>query len=96
MEDYDIKAIHRLQIRNNAAAVKMKLNNRDKRMQLLINGRKKKLSANDIGLKASTQSFVNEDTTRQMRALLAVAKQARNAGKILYVWNRDDKGIGEG
>lgn len=42
LEEYDVKALHRLRIRNNNAVVILKLNNKDKRSQLIVNAKKKK------------------------------------------------------
>jgi len=78
------------QIRVTLPAIVVRLNNRDKKSRIIKEGRRKELTAGDLGRRSNARIFVSDHLTRETSEFLAATKEKlRNAGFVKFVWPSD-------
>lgn len=86
----DVCIAHRLSNKGEAPAIVVKMNNRDKKIKMISEGKKKVLSAMEIGGKTDTRIFISEHLTKETSELLAATKEKlRDPGFVKFVWPSD-------
>lgn len=86
--EYDICATHRLSKKGEAPAIVVKMNNREKKMKMIKEGRKRKIQASDIGYATKEHAiFINEHLTNETAELLRATKEELKVpGLMKFVW----------
>lgn len=85
--EQDICTVHRLSNRGEAPAIVVKMNNRDKKNQIVKEGRRKQLKCRDIGYNSDERIYCSEHLTKENNDLLQAAKERLKAtGFVKFVW----------
>lgn len=85
--EYDICTTHRLSNKGDAPAVIVKMNNRDKKNQIIKEGRKNQPKCRDIGYNSEERIYCSEHLTKETNDLLWAAKEKLKAtGFVKFVW----------
>ena len=88
--EYDICTVHRLSNNGESPAIVMKMNNRDKKTQMMKEARKRKLKASDFRYSSSEDIFLSEHLTKENNELLIAAKEKlKMSGFVKFVWPCD-------
>lgn len=70
-----ICAAHRLSKRSLASAVIVRMNNLDKKTQIINDGKKQELQTKDVGYRSKNRIYVSKHLTKETTELLMAAKE---------------------
>lgn len=92
LHDYDICTAHRLQARgNNIPTIVVRLNNRNKKSEMIVSSKRNKLHGKDLNLNPAVPIYVSEHLTLRGMATLKKANDLKRKGKIASAWVIDGK-----
>lgn len=93
IEDSEISTAHRLPSKKSETPnIIARLNNRDKKKELIVRAKAKKLKASVLEwTKENTPIYISNHLTRYTAELLREAKKLRDEGYFEYVWEKDAK-----
>lgn len=88
LEEYHICATHRLPSRGEVPPIIVRLNDYDKKDELMKAVKEKKIGSGDLEMTGDTPIFIDEQLTEEARALLSETKKLSKAGKFEAAWYR--------
>lgn len=90
LENNEISTCHRLSNQGMAGIV-ARINNRDKKMEMIRKSREKKLNAKDMGWEEDQNIYVSNQLTGFTMGILKAAKKLRSENKLEFVWEKEGK-----
>jgi hypothetical protein len=85
--EYDICAAHRLSNKGEAPAVIIKMNNREKKTQMIRESKKREIKTRDVGYATNDRIFLSEHLTKETTELLQATKEKlKEPGFVKFVW----------
>lgn len=91
VNDYDIGAIHRLYTKRGIPGIIVRMNDSEKKFNLVKQSKRMKIEGRNVGITPSYPIFIDEQMTQYNAELHRKALELRKSGVIKFVWHRNGK-----
>lgn len=92
LNEYEINTAHRLYAnKDKIPAIIVRLNNRNKKQQLIKNSKRIRLHGKNLNMEPAVPIYVSEHLSPHTLSIYKSAMELKNKGIITYVWIKDSK-----